>query len=106
MNSINLDRLQTESDFDFKQSLLDSEDDVTPYLNIGHSCNYYTQDEFIEKTERISCKFSTYSHNIRSLPGKWSEFGNLIKSLNSNNFKFSIIAIQELWSIPTGTSAN
>ena len=103
MNNFNLDRLQTDSDFDLKQSMLDNEENVTPYLNIGHSCNYYTEDEFIDKTASISSKFSTYSHNIRSLPGKYSEFCNLIKSLNSNNFKFSIIALQEVWSIPTGT---
>ena len=84
MIDINLDRLETDPEYDFKQSLMDNEDNVTPYLNIGHTCNYFTQEDFIEKTKSMSSKFSTYSHNIRSLPGKWSEFCEQIKSLNSN----------------------
>ena len=46
--------------------------------------------------------FSTYSQNVRSLTGKWTEFSEQMISLNSNNFKFSIIAIQEVWNVPPG----
>ena len=43
------------------------------YENIGHFCQYFEQDEFTNKVQNISNKFSTYSHNVRSLPGKWTE---------------------------------
>ena len=102
MNNIGLDHVQTDPSFDFKHIINDELEDNTLYQNIGHNCKYYEQDEFIEKTKNISSKFSTYSHNVRSLTGKWTEFSELIMSLNKNNFKFSIVAIQELWNVPPG----
>lgn len=103
MDNIGLDRIQTDPNFDFKHNLVDNLENNTPYESIGHNCSYYEQDEFNDKTKNISSSFSTYSHNVRSLTGKWNEFSELIISLNKDNFKFSIVAIQELWNVPPGT---
>ena len=40
------------------------------------------------------------SLNVRSLTGKFQEFQELIEDLNHEDFKFSIISIQETWNIP------
>ena len=67
-----------------------------------HECSYYETDEFREEFVQNMCKFSSLSLNIRSLPGKWSEFRDYISDLNGNDFKFSVIAIQEVWNVPKG----
>ena len=41
-------------------------------------------------------KFSTFSLNVRSLPNKWCDFRDIVSNLNGNNFKFSVVAIQEV----------
>ena len=86
----------------FKNIIVDNDDDdsISPYNAIGHTCNYFEQEEFTKKTESLNFKFSTFSNNIRSLPGKFSEFSELINSLNTKNFKFSVIALQEIWNVP------
>ena len=38
--------------------------------------------------------------NIRSLPGKWDNFLDFLLDLNQGEFKFNIICIQEVWTIP------
>jgi hypothetical protein len=65
-----------------------------------HECKYYNIEEFQNKVHNLNDKFSTLSLNIRSFPGKKSEFDELIADLNFNRFKFSLIAIQEVWNIP------
>ena len=42
--------------------------------------------------------------NIRSLPNKFNEFKNYLSDLNNENFKFSVIGLQEIWSIPLNSN--
>ena len=108
INNIGLDLVQSDPIYDFKNQLDDGNDNIdndSPYNNIGHNCQYYNQDEFVDKTKHLKgSKFSTFSYNIRSLPGKWSEFSQLVNTLNNNSFKFSVIAIQEVWNVAPGVS--
>ena len=55
-NNINLDRVQTDDNFDFKNVLLNDtdDDDSTPYNNIGHNCRYFEQDEFQNTYKQLS----------------------------------------------------
>ena len=57
-------------------------------------CKYYDETEFksLEKGN-----FSVLSHNIRSLSGKFDELKVFLAGLQ--NFPFSIIALQEVWSV-------
>ena len=58
-------------------------------------CKYYDEAEF-RKLENES-NFSVLSHNIRSLSGKFDELRVFLSGLQ--NFPFSIIALQEVWSV-------
>lgn len=86
-------------------STLDN-DDLPMYKQQGHLCQYYEIDEFQEKVKNITKSFSTLSLNVRSLTGKLSEFKELITNLNHNNFKFTVIGIQEVWHIPEHLNTN
>lgn len=90
---------------DLANNLFDANDvESNMYTNIKHSCNYYEPDHFKEKYSHIKNQLSFLSLNIRSLPNKFSELTELMQELNSNMFKFSIIALQEIWNVPTGFS--
>ena len=94
MNDIGLDQIEGDSNYNF-QNLYDEDRDV--FDDGVYSCKYYEVSEL--KTTFIESKnnFSTYSHNIRSINGHWD---NLLDILNSAQpIKFSVIALQELWSV-------
>ena len=55
-------------------------------------CKYYDEDEF--KSLGKGSNFSVYSHNIRSLSGKFDELKVHLAGLQ--NFPFSVIALQEV----------
>ena len=57
-------------------------------------CKYYDENEF--RSLGKGTNFSVYSHNIRSLSGKFDELKVFLAGLE---FPFSIIALQEVWSI-------
>ena len=103
-NNTGLDRVQTDPEYNFKNLVFNETDnnDSTPYHNIGHSCEYFEQNEFSDKVKNISKQISTFSHNIRSLPGKWNEFSQHIQDINTDKFKFSVICLQEVWNVPEG----
>ena len=53
------------------------------------------------KVSNISKQVSTFSQNIRSLPGKFSDFLEQMSFfLNNGNFKFTVISITEVWNVP------
>ena len=62
-----------------------------------HSCKYYEMSEFNTRFSPIKTKFSLYSHNVRSLNGHWDNFLDILNS--AQQVKFSVIALQEIWSI-------
>ena len=102
-DNIGLDRVQTESIYDFKKSVGQNNDQNMMYNTMVHSCEYYELEEF-QNTFNCNGCFSTLSLNIRSLPGKWNDFREYISLLNRDKFKFSIIAVQEVWNVPLGIS--
>ena len=54
---------------------------------------------------RDNSSLSYYSHNIRSLPGHWNDHKELLSTLyEETSFKFTCIALQEIWNIPSGVS--
>ena len=86
---------------DVNQDLLRTLNDVELLNNFeGKTCKYYSIDEFQDKFKTNSNNFSVLSWNIRSLTGKLNEFHELITELNNQDFKFSVISIQETWNVP------
>ena len=100
MASIGVDCVRSNSDFDFKNLFDDPDSNEGLYKECDHACTYYDIEEFQTEFSEESHKFSTLSYNVRSLPGKWDEVRNLIRSINHNKFKFSVIALQEVWNVP------
>ena len=105
-NNIGIDCVQTDPKYNFKNVVLDNTDinDSTLYHNIGHICKYYEQDEFQDRFHSISKQISFFSQNIRSLPGKWVEFEQFCREVNKEKFRFTVIALQEIWNVPKGTN--
>ena len=101
--NIGLDHVQANPDYNFKNTINDDEENDTPYSNVGHFCEYFEEEDFTYKFKDISKQISTFSNNIRSLTGKWDDFSSLITNLNKNKFKFSVVAIQEVWNVPPNT---
>ena len=94
MSDITLGQIEDDKNYNFK-SKYDDEQEV--FSNDMHNCNYYEMEEFKNKfANNIDC-FSTYSHNIRSLNGHWNDLLDIIFSAQPN--KFSVIALQEIWSV-------
>ena len=58
-NNVNLDRVQTNVNYDFKNTVL-NDDDSTPYHNIGHNCRYYEQEEFQNNFKNLSKQTSFF----------------------------------------------
>ena len=58
-------------------------------------CKYYDEVEFNSLGK--GSNFSVLSHNIRSLNGKFDELKIFLAGLQ--NFPFSVIALQEVWSV-------
>ena len=72
-------------------------EDNEAFDNNFHSCEYYEMEGIKDKFIRYKDGFSTYSHNIRSLNGHWDDFLDIIDSVQPINF--SVIALQEIWSV-------
>ena len=62
--------------------------------NEDFQCNYYNENELQHLGK--GSNFSIFSHNIRSLSGKFDGLKVLLTELG---FPFSIIALQEVWSV-------
>ena len=104
MNNIGLDHIYGNNIFNFKHTFSnnsdDSDDNISIYNRVGHSCDYFEIEQFSTKFQNTEKQISFYSQNICSLPGKWNNFYDLIQQLNSNKFKFSVIALTEIWNVP------
>ena len=64
------------------------------------SCKYYNIEQFQDLVKNCCSEFSSMSLNIRSLANKFDELKDFINDINNDTFKFDIICIQEIWSIP------
>ena len=58
----------------------------------------------VKNLRKISRQISFFSLNIRSLPNKFAEFQNMLQSLNKDNFKFTVLALNEIWNVPKNIS--
>ena len=64
-----------------------------------NQCKYFEISEFQNKFKNVYNNFSILSQNVQSLRSKWDEFRDFIYEISNVNFKFSVIGIQEIWSI-------
>ena len=100
LDSFAFEHVQDNDHLNFK-SLHDKDNDTSIYDKTGHTCVYYEPETFFHKTAKLDkVAFSIFSLNIRSLPGKWNEFQNFLSTNIANNFRFDILALQEIWSVP------
>ena len=93
----------SSSDYDFLNILSNQISiDESPYADTEVECNYYDETQFISKFKSNKLH-SMLSLNIQSLPAKYTEFSAFISDLNSNDFSFDFIALQELWTLHDST---
>ena len=74
--------------------------DVNLDFDTENSCKYYDIEQFQDLVKNCYSEFSSMSLNIRSLANKFDELKDFINDINNDTFKFDIICIQEIWSIP------
>ena len=91
MGDLGVDCVRCNTAYNFKSKVNEAGDNDCMYSGIHHSCSYYDLDEFTNNFNRDNNKFSSFSLNVRSLPGKWDEFRNYIGSLSNNNFSRNIL---------------
>ena len=72
-------------------------DDNNYIYNGDHHCEYVEIDQITKLTSTDN--FSVYSHNVRSLAGHFDDLLDLLDQAKPH--KFSVIALQEIWSIST-----
>ena len=105
MNNIDLDRVRSDTIYNLKSNFSndssENDDNSLLYNNNGHTCDYFDINDFSNTVNCLQKQISFYSHNVRSLTGKFNEFTELIQSLNNNKFKFTVISITELWNVPS-----
>ena len=95
--SFNFSNALYNSDF-FRNTNGDENVDDSPYSNIDVHCNYFDENQFVNKYRNIT-NFSCLSLNIQSLPAKFNEFQEFINNLHVNNCQPDILCIQETWQI-------
>ena len=80
---------------DLKTLLHDPDDETSIDILKNQDCQYFEPSEVHHLFEKNS--FSLYSHNIRSLSGHFSDMKEVL--CNILPATFSVIALQEIWSI-------
>ena len=93
-SDINLGQIKNDKNYNFLNKY---DEDKEIFSNNYHSCDYYEMEGLNNKFSRFKDRFSTYSHNIRSINGHWEDFLDIIDSIQPHNF--SVIALQEIWSV-------
>jgi hypothetical protein len=97
-DNIDFEYVQNGDNFNFKKVSAD-EDSNPLYSNNIHNCQYYEEEACLEKMQNIKNEtFSVLSLNIRSLPGKFTEFKNFLAA-SFGSFKPNIICLQEIWNV-------
>ena len=92
---IGLGQIEGDKEYNFLRKYDEDEDIFSQNMN---SCKYYEMEEISQIFSKKSNNFSTYSHNIRSLNGHWENILDIIYS--ATPVKFSVLAFQEIWSVP------
>ena len=94
----NLRGMNLQGDKHYNFIIRNYDEDGNVFVNNIHSCKYYEMDDVKNNFSKQTDNFSTYSHNIRSLNGHWDDILDIINS--ANPIKFSVLAFQEVWSVP------
>ena len=76
----------------------DSDINDSPYGNADLLCDYYDEDQFINKFKKNENNV-IMSINVQSLHAKFAELSEFIYALAANNCNPCVIALQELWCI-------
>ena len=70
MNDISLGQIEGDKTFNFITKYDEDNEIISQNM---HSCKYYEMEDFNKIFSKESGKFSTYSHNIRSINGHWDD---------------------------------
>ena len=77
-SDINLGQIKNDKNYNFLNKY---DEDKEIFSNNYHSCDYYEMEGLNNKFSRFKDRFSTYSHNIRSINGHWEDFLDIIDSI-------------------------
>ena len=95
MTDISLGQIEGDGKYNFITNYDEDNDVISQNM---HSCKYFEMEEVAKIFSKQSNNFSTYSHNIRSINGHWDDILDIINS--ATPIKFSVLAFQEVWSVP------
>ena len=95
MIDIGLGQIEGDKYYNFAKKYDEDNEIFSQNMN---SCKYYEMEEISKVFSNKSDNFSIYSHNIRSMNGHWDDILDIIYS--ATPVKFSILAFQEIWSVP------
>ena len=90
-SSYSLGQVKADENLNFKKIF----DDTNHIYNGDHHCEYVEIDQISKLTSTDN--FSVYSHNVRSLAGHFDDLLDLLDQAKPHTF--SVIALQEIWSI-------
>jgi len=100
--TITMDNLLNNPDLDFlsqfNNHIPELDPEPSPYDNIVTQCKYYDESSFLSEFKGSSNRFFL-SLNIQSLPSKFNEFEDFVKTLCRNNCAPDFICLQETWKI-------
>ena len=82
---------------DLSNILDTNEFDSNDELQTTCRSSYYDSDNFDKLTTTTNKCFSILTTNIQSLNSKFSKLEAFVDVLSKNNFKFSVICLQETW---------
>ena len=71
---------------------------ITPYSTVETQCKYIDESDYITELKGINNQ-TLMSLNIQSLPSKFNELEELVRSLASNQCEPDFICLQETWRI-------
>ena len=92
--------LREKPEFKLTNTLNIDDNENEPHPYIPRDCKYFTVNDFSTKLRSSPDNFSILSINIRSLGNKMDMPLDVMDKINSNQSSISIIAIQEVWTIP------
>ena len=77
--------------------ILDMHNDEVNEFQIIRRSSYYDYDKFNDFAKENKDRFNILSTNIQSINSKFSELELFLEYLDSINFKFNVICMQETW---------
>ena len=77
--------------------ILDTHNDEVNEFQIIRRSSYYDYEKFNDFAKENKDRFNILSTNIQSINSKFSELELFLEYLDSINFKFNVICMQETW---------